>query len=130
MVTIKRNVLSAMVVLFGTALAGTDLRAQDLANGWVPSALEVSKLPGYCQRFFLQKALPANCDGVHHLCAGKVLINRAMDFKIPKQERQRILNNAKNEVDYIFGRNNPSCQMMSEARATQNHVRMLQNIQR
>lgn len=126
MLNVQRHIFSAMVVLCGMGLASTDLRAQDLANGWGPTALEISKLPDYCQRFFLQKALPPNCDGVHHLCAGKVLLNRAMSVSIPKQERNRIFGSAKREVDYIFGRQNASCPLMDASRATQMQIRTLE----
>lgn len=119
---IRRSIFSAVVVFSGAAFAGTDPHAQDLANGWKPNALEIAQLPDYCQRFFLTRALPPNCDGVHHLCAGKVLIGRAMNFSIPKTERKRILRGAKNEVDYIFTRKNPSCKMMDAARLTQRQI--------
>lgn len=87
-------------------------------------------MPNYCQAYFLKKQLPPNCDGVHHLCAGKVLINRTMDYSIPKRERQRILGQAKKEVDYIFTRKNPRCAMMGEAQATQRQIVMLESFLR
>lgn len=91
----------------------------DLGNGWGPSAMEIQQLPDYCQRFFVQKMMPPGCDGVHHLCAGKVLITRLSNVSIPKTERQRILRMAKSEVNYIFGRKNDQCGYMDHARATQ-----------
>jgi len=94
----------------------------DLANGWGPSPLEISKLPDYCQRFFVERKFPANCDGVHHLCAGKVLMLRLTNFSIPKTERQRILVHAKSEVGYMFGRQNSSCAYMGEAREAQRQL--------
>lgn len=130
MFSTKRNSMSVIGVSFALALPGVSLHAQDLANGWVPNALEIAALPDYCQNFFLKKVVPPNCDGVHHLCAGKVLINRSLDFKIPKGERRRIASHAKKEVDYIFGRNNPQCLMMNEARATQSQIRMLETLLR
>lgn len=130
MFTIQRQIVIAAVVLCGIALPSGDLHAQDLGNGWAPNTIEITKLPDYCQKFFREKSLPPNCDGVHHLCAGKVLINRSMDYAIPKQERQRILRMATGEVNYIFGRKNPSCLMMDEARATQKLVQTLTNLTR
>ena len=130
MFTIQRQIALATVAFLALALPSVNVRAQDLANGWGPNALEITKLPDYCQRFFREKTLPSNCDGVHHLCAGKVLINRSMDYAIPKQERQRILRMATSEVNYIFGRKNPSCLMMDEARATQKLVQTLTNLSR
>lgn len=122
----KRNSLSAIGVSLLLALPGVNLHAQDLGNGWGPNALEIAALPDYCQNFFLKRVMPPNCDGVHHLCAGKVLINRCLDVKIPKGERRRIAGHAKKEVDYIFSRNNPQCLMMDEARATQSQIRTLE----
>ena len=130
MFTIQRYIGIATVAFFAAALPGANLHAQDLGNGWGPNAIEITKLPDYCQRFFREKTLPPNCDGVHHLCAGKVLINRSMDYAIPKTERQRILRMATGEVNYIFGRKNPSCLMMDEARATQKLVQTLTNLSR
>ena len=126
----KRNSLSAIGISLLLGLPGVNLHAQDLGNGWGPTALEITALPDYCQNYFLQKVLPPNCDGVHHLCAGKVLINRSLDFKIPKGERRRIAGHAKKEVDYIFDRNNAQCLMMDEARATQSQIRTLETLLR
>lgn len=126
MFSFKRNMGSAMFVFCGLVLSATHIHAVDLGNGWGPNALEVAKLPDYCQKFFREKVLPPNCDGVHHLCAGKVLINRASDFSIPKAERQRILRMAKGEVGYIFTRKNPYCATMPEARAAESQIRTLE----
>lgn len=126
MFNLRRYHLSMIGVSLALTLQGTALHAQDLANGWGPNALEVSKLPNYCQLFFQQKILPQNCDGVHHLCAGKVLISRSLDLSVPKPERKRIFGAAKKEVDYIFSRNNPQCLFMDEARAAQNQIRSLE----
>lgn len=127
---VRSSALGATLALVSVLSYPTILHAQvvDLGNGWGPSAVEISKLPEYCQKWFRDKALPASCDGVHHLCAGKVLINRTMDYAIPKRERQRIIGHAKTEVDYIFGRSNPMCPVMEEARATQRQVQMMQGL--
>ena len=124
--------LSALVFLgFLAPAAAVQAQRVDLANGWGPSPLEIGKLPEYCQRWFLEKKLPPNCDGVHHLCAGKVLIFRTMNLSIPKRERQRIIGQAKTEVDYIFKRDgNQNCAFMEEARATQRNVEMMANMLR
>lgn len=126
MFSIKRTSTGALVACAFALSAGSSL-AQDLGNGWEPNPLEVAKLPEYCKVFFRTKALPPNCDGVHHLCAGRVLMTRITNPSIPKQERKRIYNRAKQEVDYIFGRPNPpTCKMMDEARATQSELRVLE----
>ena len=130
MLRIKRNTGYAILLFCGVVVAAADVPAQDLANGWGPNALEISRLPDYCQKFFLEKKTPPNCDGVHHLCAGKVLINRASDYSIPKAERQRILRMAKGEVNYIFGRQNAQCAYMGIAEATQSQIRTLEMIVR
>jgi hypothetical protein len=126
------NICNMATLLVGVVAAGASLHTQaaDLANGWSPGPLEVAKLPEYCQTWFNKRLTPPNCDGVHHLCAGKVLINRTMDYSIPKRERQRIFRMAKQEVDYIFTRQNPNCAMMGEARATQSMIRTLEPILR
>lgn len=121
-----RHVGCAMLTLCGPCVLPIDAHAVDLGNGWGPNALEISKLPDYCKKYFLEKKVPPNCDGVHHLCAGKVLINRVNDFSIPKAERRRILGQAKNEVGYIFGRNNTYCAVMPDARATRNEIPILE----
>ncbi len=126
MFTVNRRITPSMIIVCALAIASGTLHAQDLGNGWGPNALEVARLPLYCQQFFRNKTLPPNCDGVHHLCAGRVLMNRVMDINIPKQERRRIYNNAKQEVNYIFARENPSCKMMDEARATQNSLKTME----
>ena len=130
MLGIKRNTGYAILLFCGVGLATADVRAQDLGNGWTPNALELARLPDYCQKFFLEKKTPPNCDGVHHLCAGKVLINRVSDYSIPKTERQRILRRAKDEVSYIFGRKNAQCEYMGVAEATLGQIRTLEIIVR
>ncbi|MCC6852366.1 MAG: hypothetical protein IT502_08650 [Rubrivivax sp.] len=126
-----RGVCAALMAFVLTVFAASDARAVvDLANGWGPSALETSKLPDYCQRFFLERKLPPNCDGVHHLCAGKVLMLRLTDFSIPKQERQRILGHAKSEVEYMFGRQNASCTYLGQAREAQRQLRTFEALLR
>jgi hypothetical protein len=125
MFSLGRISLPRLGVSFSLAVTGVHLHAQDLANGWGPTALEVSKLPPYCQQWFQKKVLPPNCDGVHHLCAGKVLTHRSLDFSVPKPERKRIFRAANTEVDYIFSRPNAQCGMMDEARAAQNQLRSL-----
>lgn len=125
MFILRRTVFATLGVSLSLALTGIHIHAQDLANGWGPTAIEVAKLPPYCQQWFQKKVLPPNCDGVHHLCAGKVLINRSLDISIPKAERKRIFRAANTEVDYIFSRPNAQCGMMNEARATQSQLRSL-----
>lgn len=130
---VRFSAFAGAIVSLGFLIQVSDVQAQrvDLANGWGPSALEIAKLPDYCQRFFLEKKLPPNCDGVHHTCAGKVLIFRTMDYSIPKRERQRIIGQARTEVDYIFKRdNNQNCKFMEEARATQRNVQMMEKLLR
>ncbi len=53
-----------------------------------------------------------------------------MDYSIPKRERQRILGQAKKEVDYMFTRQNTSCAMMDDARATQRTILTLEPLLR
>lgn len=131
---VRSGIFTSVMVFLGFTAPVWTAQAQrvDLGNGWGPSPLEIAKLPDYCKRFFLEKKLPPNCDGVHHLCAGKVLINRSMNYSIPKRERQRIIGQAKIEVDYIFKRDNRTCPMamMQDARATRGNVQMMENILR
>lgn len=107
----------------------------DLGNGWNPTALEMAQVPYYCQKQFQSKndakvvsALSPGCDGVHHLCAGLVLMTRVTNYTIPKQERQRILGRAKQEFDYMSGRPNSSClkARMIQLRASEQRVRSLE----
>lgn len=129
MLDMKSNRRGALL-LWGAALAAGPAMAQDLGNGWEPNALEIARLPDYCQQYFRTKTPPPSCDGVHHLCAGRVLMGRVTNTAIPKQERRRIYNRAKQEVDYIFGRNNATCKLMDEARATQSQLRVLETFVR
>ena len=124
MLSITRAIGPTMFALCGLFTSAADIHARDLGNGWGPSVIEIANLPDYCQMWFREQKLPPNCDGVHHLCAGKVLINRTLDFSIPKAERKRILNQAKGEVAYIFGRKNPSCAFMGAARAAETQIKM------
>ena len=126
MLTIRQSTLAAVVAICGVSIPGSEPLAQDLGNGWAPTVIEIANLPKYCQDYFRKQVLPPNCDGVHHLCAGKVLINRFMNTSIPKPERIRIYGQAKKEVDYIFHRQNASCSMMGEARSTQNFLKTME----
>lgn len=101
------------------AMTASHAQVRDLGNGWSPSPLEIAQLPDYCQVWFREQKVPAGCDGVHHLCAGKVLITRLSNVSIPKVERQRILRQASGEVNYMFIRKNDQCTYMDLARATQ-----------
>ena len=126
MISVKPHIGPAMLVFCGLILSASNSYAViDLANGWSPSPLEIAKLPDCCQRYFLKKVLSPNCDGVHHHCAGRVLISRATDYFIPKGEPQRILVYAKSELQYVFGRKNPvACLVMDEARATERQTQV------
>jgi hypothetical protein len=115
--TILRFALLAAALMGGVSPSRGQI--VDLASGWGPSVMEIAQLPDYCQAFFRERRTPPNCDGVHHLCAGKVLITRLSNVSIPKVERQRILRMAKSEVNYMFGRKNDQCLYMDHARATQ-----------
>ncbi|MFO1292843.1 MAG: hypothetical protein U1F07_07155 [Rubrivivax sp.] len=126
----RRRAGAAMLALCATLVGTHSIAGTDLANGWGPSALEISKLPDYCQRFFLERKLPPNCDGVHHLCAGKVLMLRLGDFSIPKGERQRILGHAKSEVGYMFGRENTYCAYVPAAKETQRQLQTFEALLR
>ena len=123
--------LAALSVRFGCVWFSAPAEArEDLGNGWGPNPLEIRQLPDYCQAFFskspIYDTLVRGCDGVHHLCAGKVVINRAMNASIPKRERQRILGQAKIEVNYLARRLTPSCKRGEDVRAAEAQIRMLE----
>jgi hypothetical protein len=124
--------LAAICVGLGClSLSAPALSRVDLGNGWSPNALELSQLPNYCQSFFSKNrevfnTMSRGCDGVHHLCAGNVLINRAMNASIPKRERQRILVQAKIEVNYLASRMTPSCKRGEDVRAAESQIRVLE----
>ncbi|MBE0547617.1 MAG: hypothetical protein IH627_08180 [Rubrivivax sp.] len=114
-------------------MSAPTLAREDLGNGWGPNALEISPLPNYCQAFFSKNhkvfdTLSRGCDGVHHLCAGKVLINRVMNVSIPKGERRRILGQAKIEVNYLASRLTPTCKLGEDVRTAESQIRMLETL--
>lgn len=131
-----RRRISMLLTAIGLVLAGLTSSApawarEDLANGWSPSALEINQLPGYCQDFFMKNltaynAVVGGCDGVHHLCAGKVVMNRIMNVSIPKRERQWMLGQAKIEVNYLASRLTPSCKFHQEVRAAESQIKVLE----
>lgn len=123
---------SALVLGCGFLLPMT-AAAVDLGNGWSPSPLELFNLPDYCQKQFLSKndpkvyqALSPGCDGIHHYCAGKVLLLRTTDYSIPAGERRRIFGQAKKEIGYMASRLTPSCSRLGDLRATEETMRMLE----
>ena len=121
----KRNIGNALFVFVALAISVIVIRAQDFGNGWETSAVEIAKLPDYCQRYFLKKVLPLNWDGVHHLCAGRVMISRATDYFIPKGAPRRLVVYAISELQYVFRRKNPAaCLVMDEARATERQTQV------
>lgn len=131
---INRINFSCNAILFCTffSFSGNSNAVVDLGNGWGPTASEIIQLPKYCQTQFLTKdinlvqKMSPGCDGIHHLCPGKVLINRASNISIPKAERQRILRQAKNEINYVFSRLTPSCSRGNEIRAAEFEIRLLE----
>lgn len=127
--TIQAQVL-AMLFVFSSA--NTALAVEDLGNGWGPQPLEIAQLPAYCHKQFLTNDTGAiykefsGCDGIHHMCPGLVLINRAGNIAIPKGERKRILNQAKNEIGYVATRLMPSCTATPVVRAAESRIRILE----
>ena len=131
---------SAIVFATSMLLSVAESHAvQDLANGWTPSPLEIAQTPDYCQKQFRSPSDPSvvtknspGCDGVHHYCAGLVLLVRVRNTAIPKQERRRILGRAKQEIDYVGTRNNTSCLKvrMKEIEVTKKQVPIMENFVR
>jgi hypothetical protein len=126
------NALSLTLVCAGAMAFGTAAAQRvDLGNGWGPSALEISQLPDYCQAQFKSKMdfkvfgpMSPGCDGIHHFCAGRVLLLRVTNPSIPKGERRRILGQAKTEVNYLASRLTPRCKRAEEVRAVESVIRM------
>ena len=114
-----------------TALTTPALAVEDLGNGWGPSPLEIAQLPSYCHEQFINKDTGAmykefsGCNGIHHMCPGLVLINRAANPAIPRPERQRILRQSKNEIGYVSTRLTPSCTAAPVVQAAESRIRVM-----
>ncbi len=130
----NREFIRAGFVAVGVAaltLGPAALARNDLANGWSPTEPEILKVPDYCQVQFRSKNKSygsPGCDGVHHFCVGLVLLDRASNYSIPKRERQRILKHAKNEVNYMATRMQPTCKRASDLHVAQMRIKMLDDI--
>lgn len=129
----KAKNLSFLIVISVLSFFSTkSIAVDDLGNGWGPTILEVSQLPQYCQKQFLVKdinlvqKMSPGCDGIHHLCPGKVLINRARNISIPRAERRRILNQAKNEIGYVASRLTPACSRANEIKGAVLEIQLLE----
>lgn len=132
MFRIKQNTAILLLVTLGAlALAQPTMAIEDLGNGWSPSPLEIAKSPAYCHKQFLNKDTSAiymeftGCDGIHHMCPGLILISRAGNPSIPKNERRRILNMAKGEIGYVATRLKPTCTATPVIQAAESQIRML-----
>ncbi len=120
--------------IFFLVLAGPVFAGEDLGNGWHPKPLEISRLPKYCHKQLLNDdsgsiyKVFTGCDGIHHLCPGLILIQRAGTFSIPKGERKRILRQAKNEIGYVSVRLKSSCTASKEVQAAESQIRFLDTV--
>ena len=135
MIATKPFVLVAAIVANAAIMTGATAQKPvvDLANGWGPSALEISRTPSYCQKQFLSKhdakvmnPLFAGCDSMNHLCPGLILLNRAADVTIAKQERRRILHAGKGDIEYSMRRLTKSCVVYADVMAANQRVKLLE----
>jgi len=124
------RIIGSMITIL-SCVSGEAQTREDLGNGWGPNAVEIVQLPDYCQAQFLSKMdwkvfarMSPGCDGIHHFCAGRVLLLRVAKTSIPKPERQRILGQAKLEVNYLASRLTPKCTRVDEVRAVEAQIRL------
>ena len=95
-----------------------------------PNALELAKLPKYCQAQFLDKShqMPGysvkGC-GVfmNHFCAGLHFLNRASDFKLTKFKRQWNAGRAHTDIDYTKQHMERGCAISADVDAAEFRLR-------
>lgn len=105
--------------------------ADDLGNGWSPSPLEILQTPPYCQKQFnsnhnaaVMSPLFGGCERMNHFCPGIVLINRASDITIPTKERQRILKQAKIEINYSLSKLTSACVVYNDVKVAEQRIKL------
>ena len=132
MFDIKQNPAARLLVIVGALVATLPALARDdLGNGWAPSPLEIAQSPTYCHKQLINRDAKAiyeeftGCEGIHHMCPGLILIDRAGNPSIPKIERRRILDQAKNEIGYVSTRLKPTCTAAPVIQAAELRIRLL-----
>ena len=107
--------------------------ARAYRDQWRPTALEIAKLPKYCQGQFMPAlakqpgyAFPPACGWVNHLCPGMVLLNRAQDLSLPRKDRQYALSQVDGELAYTRLHMTPTCLLAPDLRAAEFKLKILQ----
>ncbi|BAL93783.1 hypothetical protein [Rubrivivax gelatinosus] len=108
---------------------------EDLANGWSPSPVELAQLPPFCRAQLGKSSQPGQKTPVqmcgvymNHLCPGAVLVNRAGQASIPREERKRIAKNARGDIDYTKTRIQPGCALQPYLNTVDERLRILEMV--
>ena len=104
-------------------------------NGFDPDPAEVAKLPKFCQGQYI--ASLANRPGYHiegcaasnHFCPSLVLLNRAANFTLSKQERQYAIQQAGDNLGYTRGHMTPpSCWLWPQQNFAESRYKLLKSM--
>jgi hypothetical protein len=101
-------------------------------NGFDPDAREVARLPKFCQGQYVPSLRNApgytitGC-GVYanHFCPALVLLNRAEDVTVPRQERQYALKQAGDNLAYSRNHLPSTCWLMPNLSASEARFKLL-----
>ena len=63
---------------------------------------------------------------MNHFCPGLVLMNRAMKSTAPKAERQGLVGQARQELEYTRARMAPNCPIAPDVQAADSRLRLLE----